>query len=190
MLRFFQSHLYLIFIPILLLIIGLFFLARRQKARREWEDMSQRKHRDKALNEALRNPRLRQNSNQPDRPLEISWTDKACKEKKIKPASPMAELVLLSEYSHRKYVYRLDQSIRIGSGTDNHMELHWDGVAPQHCEIFLNQQKPCVRSLSGAETWLKRGKASAPVGADGVYLHSGDHIRLGTAEISFRVLKG
>ena len=189
MLQFLQTNWYFWVIP-LLLIVGIPIIARRRRTRREWEEMSQRKRRDEALNEALRNPHLERDNSGPERPMAISWEDRAVNEKKKRDNSPLVELVLLSEYSHRKYVYRLDQPIRIGSGVDNQMELHWEGVAPRHCEIFLNQEKPCVRSLMGAETCVIRGKAAAPVGSGGVYLNNGDHIRLGAGEVSFPLLKG
>ena len=152
--------------------------------------MSRRKRRDEALNEALRNPSLERPPERPEGPVESRWEDRAVNEKKKKDTAPMAELVLLSEYGHHKYVYRLDQPIRIGSGKDNHMELHWEGVAPRHCEVFLYEGKPCVRSVAGADTRVLRGKASAPVGAEGVYLRSGDHIRMGAAEVQFRLFNG
>lgn len=185
----FATHPYLVLIAALLLGTGLVLLLRRRKARREQREMSQFKRQDEALNEALRNPQLEENRDRPEGPMSVSWGDRAVSRRKA-PPSPMVELVLLSEYSHRTYIYRLDQPIRIGSERDNHMELHLDGVVSRHLELFLNQGKPCVRTLPGARAVLKRGRTAAAIPKDGVYLNSGDHIQFGRAELQFRLFKG
>lgn len=190
MIQFFQTYfLYIVLILGLCFLGGLAFFLKQQRIKREWKELSQRKRRDEALNEALRNPQLENNSEHPDGPMEIRWEEKAVNEKKKRDASQMVELVLLSEYSHRKYIYRLDQPIRIGSGNDNHMQLQWEDIVPQHCEIFPNDGKACIRCLSGAQGQLKRGKVVAEVGDKGIYLNNGDRIRLGKAEIQFRQIK-
>ena len=186
----FATYPYLALIPVLLLSAGLILLLRRRKARREQREMSQFKRRDEALNEALRNPRMEEDPGRPEGPMSVSWGDKSVSRRPKAPPSPMVELVLLSEYSHRTYVYRLDQPIRVGSERDNHMELHLDGVASRHLELFLNQGKPCVRTLPGARALLKRGRTAAAIPQDGVYLNSGDRIQFGRAELQFRLFKG
>lgn len=70
------------------------------------------------------------------------------------------------------------------------MELLREGVEECHCEIFLNGDKVCVRSLPKAKTILKRGKTSALISQAGAYVRSGDFIQLGTAEIQIRIFKG
>lgn len=190
MIYFLQTHLYIVIVPVLLLLIALRLLTKRRKTRREFEEMSQFKRRDEALAAALRNPQVKEERGGPERPMEISWDDKAVNEKEKKDASIMVELVELSAYSRRKYVYRLNRPVQIGSGKGNHMELLREGVAEKHCEIFLNGNKVCARSCPGAKTLLKRGKTSALISSDSVYLNNGDHIQLGTAEIQFRFFKG
>ena len=102
----------------------------------------------------------------------------------------MVELTELSAYSRRKYVFRGEQAVTVGSGGDNSLVLARDGVAERHCEVRMIGKDFCVRSLSTARTVLIRGKKSFLVGTEGVYLNDGDHIQLGTAEIQFRKFKG
>ena len=191
MLSFLQTHWYILAILALLLpaLAVLRFFSKLRKSRREFDEMSQYKRRDEALVEALRNPQV-ENESRSEGPMEISWDDKAVSERRGKRASPMVELVELAAYSRKKYVFRLGQPIRIGSGKDNQMELLNEGVEDMHCEIFLNGDKACVRSLGGAKTILKRGKTTAIISSFGVYLNSGDHIQLGNAEIQVRLFRG
>lgn len=189
MFSYIQTHLYILVIPVLLLFIMFRFFSRRRKTKREYEEMSQYKRRDEALVEALRNPQVKK-ENGPEGPMEISWDDETVGEKGKRRASPMVELVELSAYSRKKFVFRLGKPIRIGSGKGNQMEILREGVSESHCEIFLNGDKACVRGLSEAKTILKRGKTSALVSHAGVYLKSGDFIQIGIAEIQVRLFKG
>lgn len=188
-LDFIKTHLYVLAVPVILLAVMYCLHSKKKKALRKFQEMSQIKQRDEALNEALRNPQVKEARGGPERPMEIQWDDKAVREKGKKGESRMAELVELSAYSRRRYVYRMDQPIRIGSGKENQMELPRDGVAEAHCEIFLQGGRACVRTLPGAKTLLKRGKESALISANGIYLKNGDHIQLGSAEIQFRMFK-
>lgn len=189
MLGFVQTHLYMIAIPVLLLFITFWFILKRRRTKREFEKMSQYKRRDEALVEALRNPQAKREIG-PEGPMEINWDDKAASEKGKKRNSPMVELVELSAYSRKKFVFRLGDPIRIGSGKGNQVEILREGVEESHCEIFLIGEKTCAKSLSGAKTILKRGKISALISPDGVFLNNGDHIQLGTVEIQVRLFKG
>lgn len=187
---FIQAHLYILGIPVLLLLLmAIRLLSKQRKVKREIEEMSQYKRRDEALVEALRNPQVKEESG-PEGPMEISWDDKTVSERGKDHASPMVELVELSAYSRKKFVFRLGKPIRIGSEKENQMELLREGVEESHCEIFLNGEKACVRSLSGSKTILKRGKTSALIGPSGVYLNNGDRIQLGTVELQVRLFKG
>lgn len=186
---FLQTHLYLLAVPVILLFALMCFLSRRRKRKREVQEMSQYKRRDEALVEALRNPRVKSGSG-PEGPMEIKWDDKVVSEKRKTRASPMVELVERSAYSQKKFVFRLGQPIRIGSGKGNQMELLREGIAEVHCEIFLNGEKACVRSVNGARTVLRRGKTNALISSAGVYLNSGDYIQLGNTEIRVRLFVG
>lgn len=184
-----QTHLYLLAIPVILLIAVIYLLSKRRKRKREFEEMSQYKRRDEALVAALRNPRVKKERG-PEGPMEISWGDKAVGEREKKHASPMVELVELSAYSRKKFVFQLVRPVRIGSGKGNQMELFHEGVEEAHCEIFLSGEKACVRSIDGARTILKRGKTNALIGSSGVYLNNGDQIQLGNTEIQIRLFMG
>lgn len=182
---FLRSHPWVAVIPVALVAVFLLlFLSRRRKRKKQSEELAQLKRRDEALADALRNPQAEKKA-MSEGPMEITWDDQAIKAGSGE-VSPMVELVELATYSRRKYVYRLDGPIRIGSGKSNQLELLRDGVEREHCELFLRGQKVCLRSMPGARTVLKRGKTSALVSTDGVYLKNGDHIQIGSTEISFR----
>lgn len=192
MLELLKTHLYIILIPVVLLLVLWRILADNRKKQRQFEEMSQRRRQSDALTEALRNPLMKESDETRDRPMEIRWEEKATggrQKRSKKDAEMMAELVELSTYSRRKYVFRMDDPIRIGNGKGNQMEIPREGVAARHCEIFLDGKKPCLRCVGNEKTVLKRGKISALVGSDGVYLNNGDHILIGTAEILFKSFK-
>lgn len=168
--------------------VALHIWLKRRKLRKQFWEIYQLKQRDEALNEALRNPQMDMPPADTKGPIEITWDDKAVRNRGA-GAGLMIELVELYTYSRRKYVFRADCPVTIGSAKDNQLELCRAGVAQQHCEICMNGKQLCVRSLAGAKTVLIRGKESVLVGMDGVYLNSGDRIQLGEAEIQFRLLK-
>ena len=170
-----------------LVIAALRVIIRRRQRRLKEEELSQIKRRNEALYEALRNPLVAQTRRGEDA-MEITWDDKAVSKEKDK-AVLMAELVELSGHARRKYVFRVDGPIRIGSGPENRMVLARDGVAKEHCELFMSGTKPCIRSLSGAKTVLRRGKTNTLVGQDGVYLQNGDYLQLGSTGIQFRLFR-
>lgn len=163
----------------------------RRKKRKQFEEISQIKRRNEALNEALRNPHMAQEERPgSEGPMEISWDDKAVNQRGIAGPSLLIELTELSAYSRRKYVFRGEQCVTIGSGSNNLMSLARDGVAEKHCEIRPVGKRFCVRSLSEAKTVLIRNKKSVLVGTEGIYLNNGDRIQMGIAEIQFRTFKG
>lgn len=171
-------------------IAGLAVWTRWRKNRRQFEEMSRLKRRNDALNEALRNPDMEPGSSGPEGPMAITWDGETAGRRGSGGSSLMVELTELSAYSRRKYVFRGEQNITIGSGAGNQLVLTRDGVAEKHCEVRMIGRQFCVRSLSAEKVVLIRGRKSFLVGAEGVYLNDGDHIRLGTAEIQFRKFKG
>ncbi|MBQ6207658.1 MAG: FHA domain-containing protein [Oscillospiraceae bacterium] len=187
MFEFIRTHIWIIpacLSPLALLLLVI--LLGRRKRRKNEEDMIQRKRRDEALSEALRNPLVSPARNSGENAMEITWDEKAVSREKGKSAL-MAELVELSGYSKRKYIFRVDEPIRIGSAPENRLSLPREGVAKVHCEIFMKGREACVRSAPKAKTLLKRGGTSALVGTEGVYLKNGDHLQVGVADIQFRL---
>lgn len=188
-LHFLRSHLYLTVILVALAAVAFWMLSKNRRARQRFQEMAQIKRRDEALTEALRNPQAKTENGVAEGPMEISWDDKAVRKSTGKGRPLMVELVELSTYSRRRYVYRMDRPVRIGSGDGNQMELPREGVAESHCEIFLLNGRACIRSLSGAKTLLKRKKELALISSEGAYLKNGDQIQLGSAEIQFRMFR-
>lgn len=171
-------------------VIILRLVLRRRRWRKQFEEIAQLKQRDEALNEALRNPLMSAGSVGTKGPIEVSWDDKAVRGPGSASDGVMVELIELSAYSRRKYIFRANQPITIGSGKDNQLVLCREGVEGQHCEIRMNGKKPCVRSMAGVKTVLIRKKMSVLVSTEGVYLNNGDHIQLGESELQFRLFKG
>ena len=101
----------------------------------------------------------------------------------------MIELTELTDYSRRKYLFRANHPIRIGSSEQNELVLFRDGVAPQHCVIRLADNKPCIYGTPGAHSLLHRGKKVASIDENGVYLNNADLLELGVAKIVFRMFK-
>ena len=172
------------------LIAGLCAWSRWRKERRKSAEMSHITRRNEALNEALRDPSAKEPiQGGPEGPLEITWDDKAVYQSAAAGSALMIELIELSTYSRRKYVFRADRPIFIGSGPDNQLVLPRAGVAEKHCEIRMAGKLAFVRSTSRAQTSLKRKKTVVLVGMEGIYLNNGDHIQLGASEIQFRLFK-
>ena len=186
---FLKTHIYLIVVLIIVLVILLRQLFIWKKKRKKQEEISQIKRRDAALTTALLNPQMKNARGGPEKPVEISWEDNISNNKREFSASIMVELIELSEYSSRKYVFNTDRTIRIGSGEENQLVLSKAGVRDFHCEIFMNGSDPCVRSVSDAKTILHRGKNAALVSTEGVYLNNGDCIQIGEIKIQFRTFK-
>jgi len=190
MIEFLKSHFYYFCAAVLviLLLIGFMFYLRWKKRRKKQQEITRIQQRDEALNAALRNPHMHDGHSEVSAPpVEIHWDDKVTG--KQRSAMQMFELVELSDYSRRKYVFPATHSIQIGSGATNQLVLSKRGVAQTHCEIFLMDSKPCVRSMSSAPAILKRGKATAEISSTGVYLRNRDQIQLGSTELQFRMFR-
>ena len=190
MVEFLKTHLWIFALAAVpLLIIILRTVLRHRGQRKAEEELTQLKRRDEALAEALRNPLVKDTPRGSEGAMEIAWDEKAVNNGKKGQKSQMIELVELSGYSRRKYVFHADETIRIGSTPENRLALPRDGVERVHCEIFMNGNKPCLRSAPVAKTILKRGGQPVLVGPGGVYLSSKDHIVLGSVDIQFRLFK-
>ena len=186
MLEFLKAHLWILPLCLLPVLFPLFHAAlKRRKRRRDEEELMQMKRRDEALSEALRNPLVKP-SRSGENALKITWDEKAITREKGK-ADLMAELVEVSGYSRRKYVFRVDEPISIGSAPENRLSLPRDGVEKSHCRIYMKGREACLNSEPKVKTVLRRGKDSARVGTEGVYLKNGDHIQIGTVDIQFRL---
>ena len=175
-------------LTVIFLFVCLRIYMKRRKRRKAEEEMSMLQRRNDALAEALRNPLAKeQNTDNANGPVEISWDDKAVNDSYINSGVQMMELVELSSYSRKKYVFRADRPITIGRGEDNQLVLHHDDVAEHHCVVSLRDQKPYVYSRPGARSVLRRGKKTALVSGGGVFLNNGDQLELGSTLIQFRM---
>lgn len=174
----------------IVLIAALRTWSKWRKSRKQSAEISHITRRNEALNEALRDPHAKEPvQSGPEGPLEISWDDKAVHQNAAANSSLMIELIEFSTYSRRKYVFRANRPISIGSGPSNQLVLPREGVAEKHCEIHMAGKKACVRSLPQVQTFLLRKKNVVRVGTEGIYLNNGDRIQLGTSEVQFRLFK-
>lgn len=191
MLAFILSHMgYLIAgLAVVLLLFVLRPVLKRKKLREQEKEMSLLQKRNEALNETLRNPKVKAAENAPVAPMEVHWDEKAVDRQHSGRASMMVELVEFSTYSRRKYLFSAEQPIHIGSGTENQLVLSREGVAARHCKIFTINGALAVKVAAGAKAVLVRGKTSAVISSEGVLLNNGDHIRMGTADVQFRCFK-
>ena len=183
---------YLLPVIVFLLIFILRRVLRYRKGRKKETDLAQQQRRNEALTRALQNPMAKSPSKPPvSNPLEISWDEKPTEKCKdgTKQETRMIELTELTDYSRRKYLFRANQPIRIGSSDQNELILFRDGVAPQHCLIRLDDNKPCIFGTPGAHSLLHRNKKLAVIDEKGVYLNNADLIELGSAQITFRMFK-
>lgn len=184
---------YLLYIIVGIAVIALLFLVKAWLHRRTWQkkrkEMSMLRKRNEALNETLRNPQISLEEGTASGPMEVQWDAKAIDDRYADQATMMIELVEFSAYSRRKYIFPAGQIIRIGAGAENHLILPREGVSEKHCEIFLLNKTVAIRNISSEKVVLIRGKTSAFVNCDGVFLNNGDHIQLGTADIQFRCFK-
>lgn len=169
-----------------LLILLISKLLKQRKDKKHQKEMSMLQQRNEALNEALSNPKVKKSDATMTAPMEVHWDSQALNKPKTRKSSLMIELVEFSTYSRRKYLFSADQIIRIGSGADNQLVLPREGVCPKHCEIFLVDHAVAVRNVSGTNALLLRGKSSAFINEEGVFLNNGDHIKMGSADIQFR----
>ena len=181
----------LIIIAVAAVIVALRIVMRRRKKRNDEREMSRVHRRNEALADALDNPMAKgEREQRPEGPMEISWSDKAENENTQSSDGQIFELTELSEYSRKKYVFKADKSVTIGSGNDNRMVIFRDGVAERHCVIATVNGKPCVRAARGEQAVLHRGKKTALISENGLFLNSGDKIELGGAVVQFKAFRG
>lgn len=176
-------------IVILIIVTLLRLFYKKRKIHRQQEEISHMQRRNEALNDALRNPRIRECQSGPESPVDIRWDDKAVNDKQANISAPMIELTELTAYSRKRYVFRADQPICIGSAPTNQLMIARNGVAEQHCEVYLLNGRACVRSIPGEKTILQRGKNCALISEHGAFLNNGDKIQIASATLQFRMFK-
>lgn len=191
MLSFILSHIgyFIAGLVVILLVFVLRPVLKRKKLRGQEKEMSQLQKRNEALNETLRNPKIKTAEPAAVGPMEVQWDEKAVNQQRTGRASMMVELVEFSTYSRRKYLFSAEQSIHIGSGAENQLVLPREGIAVRHCEIFAVKDTMAVRAVGGETATLVRGKTTAVINGEGLLLNNGDHIRMGSADVQFRCFK-
>ena len=126
-----------------LVVFAVHQVRKRGKQRKKMEELAYLKRRDEALSNALRNPVMGTDGyrDMNEKPLEVRWEEKVVYNGRNSGPAWMIELTELTEYARRKYVFRLDQFITLGSAENNTLVLAREGVAPVHCEIFAAQNR-------------------------------------------------
>ncbi len=191
MLSFILSHIgyFIAGLAVILLLFVLRPVLKKKKLREQEKEMSLLQKRNEALNETLRNPKIKATESTAVGPMEVQWDEKAMDHQRTGRTSVMVELVEFSTYSRRKYLFSAEQTIHIGSSTENQLVLPREGVVSRHCEIFAINGAMAVKTVAGAKAVLARGKTSAAINSEGVLLNNGDHIRMGSADVQFRCFK-
>lgn len=107
MLSFILSHIgyFIAGIVVILLVFVLRPVLKRKKLRGQEKEMSQLQKRNEALNETLRNPKIKTAEPAAVGPMEVQWDEKAVDQQRTGRASMMVELVEFSTYSRRKYLF-------------------------------------------------------------------------------------
>lgn len=174
---------------ILLLVIRLFFFFRkRKKERKKMKEMAQLKYRDDALNAALRNPLVGDVGRRKggSGPLEVRWNESTGHMSQGDSRIMMVEITELSAYASKKYVFRPDEVIALGSAKDCSLVLAAEDAALRHCVIFSEGSRILVRSMPGTRTYLRRKNSRTIVGTEGVYVNDGDQILIGRTALEIR----
>lgn len=172
------------------LAVMLCVIMKHRKKRKDELEMKRLHRRNEALADALSNPMAKgERTGKANGPLEINWDEKTVNGTDKTAEGMMLELTELSAYSRKKYVFKSDRPVTIGSGENNEMVIFKDGVAERHCVITVTGEKPYVYVEHGERAVLRRGRNTAVISETGLFLRNGDQIEMGSAVVQFRVFK-
>lgn len=180
MLSFLKTYWYLIFVAVSSLIsLVRVILNKRKKAKEENEEY-QKKLKNEALNEALKNSIAHHNAfSKEKQATPIGGTNSNEQQENMRQGLLLMRVMLMSDGS--SYVVSLQERVSLGSAAgQNDIVLQGETVAPHQCEYFMYQGHVFVRNLSpGNPVILRRKKNQASVDERGIQILTGDEMIIG-----------
>lgn len=167
---------------IFLFIRSIYFFNEKRKKKKEVRDAAENRIRYESLDQMILNDRQRKTERgNYQNPYDISYEQGSAlkQEKEAKPL--MISLVEKNKLSTKKYVFSLENPIKIGASVKgNDVIVQGDGIADCQCIIFSDGRSIYVKNQSGiSKTVLSRKKDKAVVDKNGLKLQSGDKIVIG-----------
>ncbi len=164
---------------------------RKRKTKKEEEKHAVRVVREKALDQAIINPRtdiseIKNKGNYTQRPYKVSYNtgdsmqqqENSSKEYAKSGKKQMLQLTEQSDFVNRKYMYPREQGILIGSQFGKITTLSsigGDGEVP-YCEIFYFKGSNYIRTSGLMEVVLQRHKKKYVIDQKGMEIHDEDMI--------------
>lgn len=197
-------ELLLVLVPIILIRVVRMVTARarRQKEIKKEKEQADRLRRDEALNEEILNPERRPGDVvEQKHPYKVEYSEKGLDTarsaaagdpegagmagRRAGTAAPAhrqtaGARLKVTEYSglsRRSYMYRNDETMRVGSMYGKTGILAGDsGDSILYFEIYPKNNLFYIRSAGGAKTMISRGKNRREVGSTGLLLYENDRI--------------
>lgn len=196
-------ELLLVLVPIILIRVVRMVTARarRQKEIKKEKEQADRLRRDEALNEEILNPDRRPGDVvEQKHPYKVEYSEKgldtarsaaagypegaglsgrrsAAAPGRRQTAGARLKVTEYSGLSRRSYMYRNDETMRVGSMYGKTGILAGDpGDSILYFEIYPKNNLFYIRSAGGAKTMISRGKDRREVGSTGLLLYENDRI--------------
>lgn len=175
---------------------------KKRKAKKEEERYAIRAVREKALDQAIINPRtdiseIKNKGNYTQRPYAVSYNtgdsiqqqENSSREYAKSGKKQMLQLTEQSDFVNRKYMYPREQGIIIGTQFGKIAilsSLGGDGEVP-YCEIFFYKGSNYIRTSGLKEVVLERHKKKYAIDQKGMEIHDEDMILINSTSyiISF-----
>lgn len=158
--------------------------------RRETKEEYQKRLKQQALDEAIKNggkwqdPFQRQQVRNP-----VGQESLGGETNVLNNGTIILRLTILGD-KKKDYVVNPERHIFMGSQSGgNDILLTGEGVAPRHCELFRYEQRVYIRNICPAwKAVLKRKTKQISIGENGVQVQTGDQILLGQYRIQIELL--
>jgi hypothetical protein len=180
MLSFLKAYWYLIFVAGSSLISLVRVIMNKRKKAKEENEEYQKKLKNEALNEALRNNIAHHNAfQQIKQATPIDNADSGAQQEKMRQGLFLMRVTMASDGS--SYVVSLQERVTLGSAAgQNDIVLQGETIAPRQCEYFMYQGHAFVRNLCPENPVIvRRKKNQASVDGRGIQLLTGDELLIG-----------
>ncbi len=177
-----------------LLLLVIVIVNRYLKKHREKKEQYQKRLKEQALSEALKNSRGRKNvfvQNNQAAPIEM---ENPGNRQETALGGRLVVQISVTGQNSGNYVLNPEEHILIGSAeTGNDIVLSGKDVAPKQCDIFQYKDQVYVKSLDpGFPVELRRKVRQTAVGEKAIRVLTGDQIRIGVhiIQVSLMDYKG